>query len=699
MGKINIANKNELSALYLTQEAFLPSSESFRYDLNTETYKVLPVDPEVFKAPFYALLDKLEQWPASNSIDISIKASIDWIRHNFFLSAFSGSQSTEYFKTIQLRLEQIYCFLNNNQISLFLRKKKYLLLEVAFANCAPGVFTHIEDIFYSIQNEVSLEKILAQCRRELIQEITDEYMVLHSLNTGYGIHVFNAFLSYAKNNDWNPESLSYLSNEVIDLNLLVTDESLINFQECFLKRYTPEHIVEYTLLFILEKLAVFCNREDIRSENGWMIFSNQYTEFLSQFLSELGFEKVNADRYLELNDEMTMQRLSIEQLRNELIHFLCAKGLFQKHIVIEDTLYFLQDFFPLEWIKNAKLPDTLLVKDSLSQQMQVNWSKLSVQEKSIFYQLIVDSSVAQAEFLTFFELDSLKEKLPTLNFAVIDTKVTSGNELIQNIVKYKSELTEERLGEKVIIYKRQKYLANFFLFNSPEVFAETAKTKVFDILLIFCNLTQDLNKIIREINFFDEHFNKFIVFDKRNLTNHHDKKKKIASLFKETSFDSLFLDWNNEQELDELLIASLNCIPFKVNHKLAPYQKAVLLYSKGLFASKIWEEQKYSLFSYSKAHPLLKEMRELLQKVSLNAELDIPHYFSTYLTLLQKMKDCIPYNKALKAKLESIYKDVVTEQISIILKNKFNPSSFFSTNDLECNQTIKPRGIVRLSNM
>ena len=319
-----------------------------------------------FQAQFYALIDALEFWGIANEccpqevipFFVNFKARI-------FEVSYSGSQPSGYFDKLKKNLELIWFKLNDETISLLVRKKVFSDLYPGLAACAPGLPTHIAHLRFRLEDSVSLPLWLGELRMNIIHMYAELHIAKRArqfrqtqrpelrIERGNEIHAVNAFIQEGIKQKFNPLTTV---DETIDHHIIlgsVTPDSYAEFKEYFNHEYSPQAIVKFVETNIsaeIHKRLKMSGVEEVKSQPGWhaTVVGKSYTEFQRKF--ESMFTKLNwpvsIDELLILNEDDTAFQVLLEDILALVPLYLSIQNIFTEHLVFVSSFIFPQDFEP-----------------------------------------------------------------------------------------------------------------------------------------------------------------------------------------------------------------------------------------------------------------------------------------------------------------------------------------------------------------
>lgn len=275
-----------------------------------------------FQNQFKCLANKLKEWGDKyniNTEEMNIQSGL--MQDQFFMPGYSDKQPPIFFETIKKNLESILLTLQDDTISLNKRINAYNSLCRHLGVCAPGLYTHIENIYFYLSSNISLSYWLTDFRTNLIRIYADRYNQAHHISASNSIHTLNAFTTYAKNQNWNPAFStakiddSYISN--------LTENDLIDFHHYFLSEFNPTAIHDCIQMNLNIEMKKIFDSLGLTNDEWKSVAMGNYGEFINQaknLLQNLGIKNDIYD-FIELNEDDSAFRLH----HDAIINILCEQ--------------------------------------------------------------------------------------------------------------------------------------------------------------------------------------------------------------------------------------------------------------------------------------------------------------------------------------------------------------------------------------
>lgn len=366
-----------------------------------------------FQNQFFTLLNALQQWGNNNECkSVQDQEKFATIKSQFFTPEYSGNQANLYFEDIKNSLEKIWFLLNNTNISIDKRKQYFKSLVKQFDVCAPGLHTHIEDIYYGLNQDISIERWLGELRRNIIRCFSDLHITRQHISNGNSIHVFSSFLRYAKNQGWNPLCKIENNQDAFASHARI-DDSIEEFHQYFIVEYNRAAILNCLVTNLISELHNI--RSDLKlkllNSQGWFAYDKKYIDRCHIVLKGLGL-KIESDALFEINDSFTEIQVSNNKIKAALLHTTKLQRLFKnfQFIEIENSIYFLTDYIPAadNKIEPKEIPMEI-----------VRWTALPIGVCGALLGAVLNS----------LSVDKVKEFIIALNDTILQTIVKSGMQL------------------------------------------------------------------------------------------------------------------------------------------------------------------------------------------------------------------------------------------------------------------------------
>ncbi len=342
---------------YLKPEAFeaapeIKEEKGSPYGVEVECIEKYPktgtdAEKKPFQDQFNQLLDKYQDWGIKHDMYIlNIDEQLRFLQNQLF-SSYSDTQEPKYFENIKKNLEKIILLLNNDQISEDKRKIAYHDLCSHLGACAPGLYLHIENAYFSLSSNISLHYWLAKFRTDIIKDYAVKYNAQHDISTAYSIHTIKVFAEDAKDQGWNP---AFSTDHVEDKYAPhITEKDRDDFHNYFVKTFNPtaiRHKIQTKLNAKMNK--IFKTLEF--TEDEWKYTNHPhykaFTDQATNLLKNLGIKSKNdIFDFMESNDDFTQFRLC----EDKIVDILCER-------VLSPALYFdpvnkiYHKLLPFQWI-------------------------------------------------------------------------------------------------------------------------------------------------------------------------------------------------------------------------------------------------------------------------------------------------------------------------------------------------------------
>jgi ankyrin repeat protein len=363
---------------YLTSKAFLiPPIIEVDYkaiypdEIRAERYtENASTSSTPFKDQFHKLLNSYYLWAEKNIIPAhpsdtkgaEISRSIVNFMNNIFDKNYSGSLTTEDFEKMKSDLEVIYHQLNNPTIPLEKRINEFNKLIEQFYMCALGVSDYLQQSVLELNGAATIDNWLTKFRDEYIHyavAMFDIWRTSENQRRGYqaydyadSIHTHRTYSEYALEQGWNPPFFSVKKDDKADPLVKTTYKV---FDQGFRKHYSPEHIVSMLTEKFLKEIKTFSKEEntnevefkDKPNEKGWLPFNYRYQEKSKQLFKRLvNDEKSEIDIFDHFESDKHYTRINTGKVKEKIIETCQSLGIFDEFIVLDNKLYFINDYMP-----------------------------------------------------------------------------------------------------------------------------------------------------------------------------------------------------------------------------------------------------------------------------------------------------------------------------------------------------------------
>jgi ankyrin repeat protein len=261
---------------------------------------------EPFKRQFSDLLKQLANWKLGEG---KHNAQIEHFKNALFTPGYADHQSSHYFESIKLNLENIYALLNDEKIPSTKRITTYKTLCTFLHVCGPGVFAHIENALNDLDSENTIENWLAQFRTDLIDSYAKEFHYqlypdkLDERRVGNQVHTVNGFMRHAANAGWNPTTeIDYKDNFIFGISEADYKIFLTHLEKSYTLSTISDHIADKILMLIQDKIDI----ESLAVDKNYGIrFDKGFNEFVTWLESQVNQlfkpKKINIYELIEIN--------------------------------------------------------------------------------------------------------------------------------------------------------------------------------------------------------------------------------------------------------------------------------------------------------------------------------------------------------------------------------------------------------------
>ncbi len=358
-----MSQSGQLLPAYLKPEAFavaleIKEEQGSPYDGKAECIANYPkggtpAEKKPFQDQFYQLIEKFAVWGEDNGLYTDlIDDNFILFKDNIFHPQWAeNSQNAAYFEKIKSSLEKIYLLLNNEQVSPTKKISVYNDLCDMFSVCSPGLDIHIENAYFSLSSNTSLNYWLAEKRNNIIRCHADEYNEQHHISEICSVHTLKPLAHDAAEQNWNP---SVATSHIKDTHVpKVTKEEFIAFRKYFVGEFNPNAIrecIKTNLHFELNNIFEALKLNNEKNPSPWKDAKHtNYTEFVKRatnLINSLGiYSKNGMYDFLENSEDYTEFRPDIEAI----VDLLCQQ-------VLSPELYFdpvnkqYYKLIPYQWI-------------------------------------------------------------------------------------------------------------------------------------------------------------------------------------------------------------------------------------------------------------------------------------------------------------------------------------------------------------
>jgi hypothetical protein len=237
--RISTYSNNAEKEAFITQWSAL--IDQFSRILRVEIYRDLYADTEEEFVHYPSLADRLK-----NGIAESILNSGDGLLPN---------QPDSVFAQLKMFLESVcvYCLKNPKTV---LVKNTLKDLHQKLDVCGPGLFTHIQQVFYEFYHpKEGLFYWLADFREMILMQFVQKFCTERSIELSFVAHVYTLFAGYAKKQGWHLLQEASLLRDSLATTVIPqgqTEKIYTEFRNAFHQEYARETVTQ-----LCERLSYF----------------------------------------------------------------------------------------------------------------------------------------------------------------------------------------------------------------------------------------------------------------------------------------------------------------------------------------------------------------------------------------------------------------------------------------------------------
>lgn len=310
-----------------------------------------------FEKQMFEIVDKIIEWAKENKVNIDTERneSILLFKDQIFSFEYSGNQSASYFEVIKKNLESIWLQLNNSTLAIDFRRMQCEDLIDAFGVCNGGIYTHIETIYYSLNQNTSLNRFIADRRTEIVKEYSIKKIVKRQVSQQDSIHIHNAFFKYCENEGWNPVLSTVNLNDKYIQDLLtkglLSTSDFPEFHQYFVDQFTPEFIIKNLVHKYKTDIDNLADKLGIKiAKNGWIKCDRDYNLYVERVTAYFKAANVNLtmNDIFAFNDDFTEVRFDSKLFYDAVFRYCLTNKLFTPDAFLLNSTVYSYNHFLIE---------------------------------------------------------------------------------------------------------------------------------------------------------------------------------------------------------------------------------------------------------------------------------------------------------------------------------------------------------------